>query len=239
MATANGGEPKRWDDVIACDGASTCFFINNAILTRPMTEASAASIVPTLDDYFATAASAGPYLLWSAWPTPDLRRAGYELVGHPPIMLRPVGGERPARPDGLEVREAADAATLADAERVGILGYPLPGVDPDDRGVLYPEASLANGVRVWVGYVDDEPVTTAAAFTTGDVNLVEFVATMAEHRGKGYGAAVTWTATLADPSKPALLEASDFGRPVYERMGYLAISRMTLWLRSRVRSRQR
>ena len=42
---------------------------------------------------------------------------------------------------------------------------------------------------------------------------------------------MTWAATLADPDQPAVLVASDDGRPVYERMGYLAIERWTAWLR--------
>jgi hypothetical protein len=48
-------------------------------------------------------------------------------------------------------------------------------------------------------------------------------------RGRGFGAAVTWAATLADPAKPAVLIASDPGRPVYERMGYLRLMRLTMW----------
>jgi hypothetical protein len=49
--------------------------------------------------------------------------------------------------------------------------------------------------------------------------------------GRGAGAAVTWAATLANADKPALLVASDEGRPVYARMGYRAIERWTAWLR--------
>ena len=37
-------------------------------------------------------------------------------------------------------------------------------------------------------------------------------------------------AIIADPALPAVLFASDLGRPVYERMGYLPISRATVWL---------
>ena len=47
----------------------------------------------------------------------------------------------------------------------------------------------------------------------------------------GYGEALTWAATCVDPSLPAVLIASDLGRPVYERMGYVATSRWTLWHR--------
>ena len=45
------------------------------------------------------------------------------------------------------------------------------------------------------------------------------------------GAAVTWAATSADPDVPAVLVASDDGRPTYERMSDAALERWTAWLR--------
>jgi len=60
---------------------------------------------------------------------------------------------------------------------------------------------------------------------------VEYVAALSTARGRGAGAAVTWAATLADPALPAILVASDDGRPLYERMGYAAVERWTVWLR--------
>ena len=62
---------------------------------------------------------------------------------------------------------------------------------------------------------------------------VSFVATQPHARRRGYGAALTWQATLAEPSLPAILEASDDGRPVYERMGYRQVGRMSVWERPR------
>ena len=56
---------------------------------------------------------------------------------------------------------------------------------------------------------------------------------MPEARGRGYGAALTWRATLADPTLPALLIATEEGRSVYERMGYTTLFRLTLWSRDR------
>jgi hypothetical protein len=56
---------------------------------------------------------------------------------------------------------------------------------------------------------------------------------VAEARGRGYGEAITWAATLADPSVPAMLVATDMGRPVYERMGYSVLDRWTFFLRDR------
>ena len=63
------------------------------------------------------------------------------------------------------------------------------------------------------------------------VNAVECISTVSSARGRGYGEALTWAATLVDPTLPAVLFASDLGRPVYERMGFLPVSRWTFWHR--------
>jgi hypothetical protein len=89
---------------------------------------------------------------------------------------------------------------------------------------------LDTGWRGWLARLDGEPVATAAGRTAHGVNLVEIVATLERARGRGIGAAVTWAATLADPTLPAVLVASDLGRPVYTRMGYFTLSRGTVWL---------
>ena len=48
--------------------------------------------------------------------------------------------------------------------------------------------------------------------------------------GGAIGEAVTWMPTLVRPESPAALIASDLGRPVYERMGFVALLRFTLWI---------
>ena len=90
---------------------------------------------------------------------------------------------------------------------------------------------LGGPTRVWVGYVDGEPASVAAAHGAAGTTLVEYVAALPAARGRGAGAAVTWAATLADPGAPAVLVASDDGRPTYESMGYLPLERWTAWLR--------
>ena len=64
-----------------------------------------------------------------------------------------------------------------------------------------------------------------------DAVQVEWVATRPGYRGRGIGAALTWAATVARPDTPAVLVATDDGRPVYERLGYLSILRLAMWLR--------
>jgi hypothetical protein len=172
-----------------------------------------------------------PYLLLSPWPTADLREHGLVLIGHPPLMVR-----FPAPPTLLpqwsgEVREIRDPAELAVAERVLVEGYPMPELDPLTPGDLLGPTLLQTATRVWLSWLDGAPVAMAAAHSAAGVTLVEYVATLPAARGRGAGAAVTWAATLADPGHPAVLIASDDGRPVYSRMGYLAVERWSAWLR--------
>jgi hypothetical protein len=173
-----------------------------------------------------------PYLLVSAWPTPDLSPHGLGLVGHPPLMFRAPSPElAPARSD-LEVRWVSGAAELADAERVIVDGYPMPEMQPFSPGQLYVPELLDTSTRVVVAYDHEIPMATAAAHSAAGVTLVEGVAVMPEARGKGAGAAVTLAATTAFPGQAAVLIASDDGQPVYARLGYLRLERWTVWMRA-------
>jgi GNAT superfamily N-acetyltransferase len=171
-----------------------------------------------------------PYLFVSPWPTRDLREHGLALAGHPPLMLRlPSTTTTPPATD-LEIRRVADAAGLADAERVLVNGYPLPELLPYVAGSVYGPTFL-DGSAVWVGYDDDVPLATAAAHSAAGVTVVENVAVMPSARGRGAGAAITWAATTTYPDQAACLIASDDGQPVYERLGYLRVERWTVWVR--------
>ena len=140
----------------------------------------------------------GDYLVFSAWPTPDLGTSDFGRVGHPPLMVRPVGplDERPV--DGLEVRPVTDEATALDWERTFVDGYPEPALQPHRPGCLLPaEALAAPRWRHWVGYLDGAPVATSSAFV-GDHHVdVEFVSTLPSARGRGIGRVLTATASLA------------------------------------------
>ena len=172
-----------------------------------------------------------PYFLLSPWQTFDLSRHGLVLLGYPPLMVR-LPGERsvPAR-EGVQVHEVHAPGELALAEQVLVEGYPMPDLEPLRAGDLLAPAILSPATRVWLASVDDVAAAVAVAHLHAGVTLVEYVATLPFARGRGAGSAVTWAATLADPARPAMLVASDDGRPVYEAMGYVAIERWAAWLR--------
>ena len=213
----------RWAGARIADGGGA--LVNPVVLTQPVSDDGAAGLVAEVGELIPPDTS---YFLLSPWSTPDLAPHGLALLGHPPLMLRlPAPAPRPV-PRDVEVREVLDADGLAVAERILIDGYPMPGATP---GSVLAPGLLGGPTRVWVGYVEGEPASVAEAHVAAGATLVEYVAALRAARGRGAGAAVTWAATLAEPDLPAVLIASDDGRPTYERMGYLALERWTAWLR--------
>ena len=221
------GRPHRWATTwaggfIADRGALS----NPVVLLRPPDDIDsvlreAAELIPP----------GSPYVLLNPWQLPDLTPYGLVLLGHPPLMVRfPAAHAVPAR-EGVEVREVHDPGALAAAERVLVEGYPMPDLEPLSPGELLGPSILGPATRVWLAYVDGQPAATATAHVAAGATLLEYVATLSSARGRGAGTAVTWAATTADPSQPAMLIASDDGRPVYEQMGYVAIQRWSAWLR--------
>ena len=223
-AKAMGGTWRQWEDLCLADLSEPSGFGNQAFLLRPLTEATAADVIARLRDSFS-----GLHCIFSAWPTPDLRPYGYGLIGHPPFMVRPQGGSAPVRPPELHVTEVTDGDTMEAYEEVFVEGYPVPELQPYEPGRLFDERLLGGIARMWVGSVDGRPVAGSMAINSRGVVAVEMVATLPDARGRGYGAALTATAALSTPDLPAVLIASDDGRGVYERLGFLPISRFTLW----------
>jgi GNAT superfamily N-acetyltransferase len=226
-----GGRCLSRPDVAATNLGRPAGFLNNAVLLAPLGDDAPATMA-AVDELYASG-DAGEVLLFSAWPTPDLRAYGWQLEGHPPVMMRAPGPASVRRPaDDLAVEEVRDAAGLWAFEQVLVRGYPLE-VSDLRPGCVFDDAVLEDGrLRCWVGWRDGEPVSAASTFVDCGVNDVTLLATLPAHRGHGYGEALMWPATTADPDLPALLLSSDDGRPVYERMGYVALFRFTVWHRA-------
>ena len=185
---------------------------------RPVTPDRADAVAADLMGFFGGAG--GPYSMFCPWPT---SLPGFTAAGHPPLLLRVPGGERPPTPPELTIEEVTTREALGDYEQVLVDGFPLESLQPWRAGSVFHPATLhVPGTRFFVGRVDGRAVSVAMSIAGCGVNHVEFVATLPDVR-RGYGAAVTWEATLAEPEMPALLIATDMGRPVYERMGYVAL----------------
>ncbi|HET7489088.1 MAG TPA: GNAT family N-acetyltransferase [Acidimicrobiales bacterium] len=214
-------------DVALCDGGSPSPFGNLAAVRRPLSEDGWRKAAARADAFYGRRPGAG-FLLFSAWPTPDLSPLGFTLVGHPPLMYRPPGPLAVPPLDGVEVRSVTDEAGAADWERTLVEGFPVAELQPWRRGCLLPAVTPPRW-RYWVAYLDGERAACASARLCDRHVDVQFVATLDAARRRGIGAAVTAAATLADPALPAMLVASDPGRPVYQRLGYRSLLRFTMW----------
>ncbi|MGE3798777.1 MAG: GNAT family N-acetyltransferase, partial [Thermomicrobiales bacterium] len=80
------------------------------------------------------------------------------------------------------------------------------------------EGRVAGGSSSWLG---------------DQLTYVTLVATHPDFRRRGVGRALTWRASLAQPSLPAALISTDEGRLLYDEMGFLRLLRLTLWYRHR------
>lgn len=233
QARAAGGRVLGDDAMLLADAGSPGAYLNGGVLRAPLHEQAADEVVARMTEFFA-GAPGGPWMLFSATPTPDLRPHGLQPVGHPPLMFRPAGGERRPPPDDLEIVEATDPDTLRVLERTLFDGYPMPELRDLGAGAFLPDALLADDrFRFYLGLVAGEPVGTSMAHLGQSMSHVEWVSATSSVRGRGYGEAMTWAATLVLPDRPSMLISSDDGRRTYERMGYLPLTRFTLWIGSR------
>jgi ribosomal protein S18 acetylase RimI-like enzyme len=99
--------------------------------------------------------------------------------------------------------------------------------------LVTPRMAASPGVTVAVGEVAGEPVTTGLAITIAGCSGVFNIATPEEHRGRGYGAAVTrWLADRALTSRARLvwLQSSPSGFGIYQRLGFRTVDTWQCWI---------
>jgi hypothetical protein len=166
-------------------------------------------------------------LFYSAFPTWDLSGEGFTLMGHPPFMVRPAGGAPTPIPDDLEIRRVDNDHEAAVWAQTIEAAYPMPGAA--ESPVV--KAWASEHLTLFNGYYGDRCVATGGAWQSDGLNDVNWISAMPETRRRGVGAAITYAATVVEPDAPAVLVASDDGVGVYERMGYIRLLRMTLWMR--------
>lgn len=229
LADAKGGRSARSDDVFLADADSAVPYFNQAILTRPL----AAADDPVLDEVEAFyEPTPRPATLLSVWPTPDLRPRGWTLVGHPAVVVRAPAAMSHELPPRVRVEAARDAGALAAAERVLIKGYPLEDAAGEPPGSELPPTLTGSRLVVRLGLLDGEPVAIGMAYVGhGLVNLCGG-ATLPAARRQGVWRALVAARVADGPDLPAVAYTSDYSRPGFVRMGFLPVTRFTLWLRS-------
>jgi GNAT superfamily N-acetyltransferase len=159
---------------------------------------------------------------------PGLERLGLVLpAGEAPMpgmALHPIPDADLPLPAGHEIRPVEGDAAMDDHIRTAALGFGMP--EPMLRVVIRTGDWRRPGVRAYVGYSAGVPVTTGLGFRSGRTIGVYNIATVESARRQGLGAAMTARVArdgLAAGCDVAILQASEMGRPVYERLGYRTV----------------
>jgi len=137
---------------------------------------------------------------------------------------------RHASPD-LEIRRVTDAADISAHRWAVTAGF---GSDPAVAlGTTCPDLLDRPECVVYVGHADGAPVVSGLGWRTGRTIGVYSIATIASARRRGYGAAMT-ARVVADGvvagCDVAALQASEMGRPIYERLGFRTIVRYAAYI---------
>jgi hypothetical protein len=229
MACGPAARQTSDDDVVMVDSGGPVAYNNMALLLRPVTDAND-PVLERIVDFYADTRDRTQILL-SVWPLPNLSERGWQLGGHPMFVVRAPGPIIASRRDDVDVREVTTVDDLRVLERVAIDGYPIDEAKDAAPGAAFPDALLDAPVRLRLGLVDGEPVSAAAVLDAhGVVNLC-FAATLDAGRRRGVWSALVWARVNQAPDQPAVAFTSDDSRPGFVKMGFLPITRFTLYVR--------
>jgi GNAT superfamily N-acetyltransferase len=161
---------------------------------------------------------------------PTLGRAGLEPgeASTPGMVAFPIDHDLIGRasPPELEIRRVTDAGGIDVHCRVVTAGF---GSDPAVAlGTVCPDLLGRGDCVVYVGHVDGSPVVSGLGWRTGRTIGVYSIATVPSARRRGFGAAMTARVVadgVAAGCDVAALQASEMGRPIYERLGFRTVIR--------------
>ena len=203
---------------------------HNMVMVRDRIDAG--RLVAAVAEFYA---GGRPFSIWTrahadAPLASALRARGFvDLVPMADMILTDDPGTRCA-PPGLEVRPVTSEQARRDYVAVSVAAYVPdfqlePALMEDTLPTL---ASLhAPHVQGFVGYVDDTPVAAAGVWLSHGVAGINWVGTVPAHRGRRHAEALAWAAVregFRRGARFASLQPTHLGRPVYERMGFVAVA---------------
>jgi GNAT superfamily N-acetyltransferase len=168
---------------------------------------------------------------------PTLTQAGLVPAGEgtstPGMVAFPIDRDAIAghSAPGLEIRRVTDATGMEAHREVATAGF---GADPAVAlGTACPDLLDRPECVVYVGYSDGAPVISGLGWRSGRTIGVYSIATIESARRRGYGAAMT-ARVVADGvvagCEVAALQASELGRPIYERLGFRTVVRYAAYV---------
>ena len=203
---------------------------HNMVMVRERIDA--ARLLAAVAEFYA---GGRPFSVWTRAhadaPLADaLRRRGFSDRAPMSAMVLEQDPATHCAPSGLEVRAVASEPVRRDFVAVSVAAY----VEDFQLERALVEDTLptlvslnAPHIQGFVGYVDDTPVAAAGVWLSHGVAGINWVGTVPIHRGRRYAEALAWAAVregFRRGGRLASLQPTLLGRPVYERMGFVAVA---------------
>jgi len=206
--------------------------------------------VASIDAAFSSAAKCiagqGRPVLWRLSPTAvsdevttRLEQYGLQQQGRDPAMLADLSElPSPVQIDGLKIQSSEGRSGRYDWAGLTCDAFELgPSVRKamSECEATIPESEFASQPR-YVGYLDGKPVAVSSLVMTAGLAGVYAVATLPDARNRGIGTAMTLHVMREGKmrgAKSAVLQATEMGKSVYERIGFSTVYEYELYLQTR------
>jgi ribosomal protein S18 acetylase RimI-like enzyme len=200
----------------------------------PRDDAAAPALAAALDEVAELGLPYGVQLRRGRTPAFEREAARLGLLAEEPMR------GMVAEPDELAARDVRDLEIvrvetgdgLAQALAVAAEGF---GIPADVLAPMYLlEVASVDGLAYYLGRSGGRDVSTAVGYTVADTVGIFSVATPPEHRGRGYGAALTVEAARQGfdaGASLAWLQASSMGYPLYRDLGFREVEDYVLLMR--------
>jgi GNAT superfamily N-acetyltransferase len=171
----------------------------------------------------------------------ELRARGWKVFEDEPALILPAIPPRDellalsGRAD-LSIQIVSDEARMQDWRQTVAVGFGMP---PEKSDTPMPglACALDPDIALLVGYHQGKSVAASMLYRVAGVALISGMATLPEHRGRGFGAALL-RAALAEGARrgsvSAGLRSGPLSVPLYKRLGFMH----TCWHRTYVRDGQ-
>ncbi len=159
-----------------------------------------------------------------------LQAAGMTPLADSPCMLIEQAVEEPTVPAGIRIERMTELRHVQDAVAINAEAYEALKLPAAETRVFFgrPQEVLSPRIVGFVAYRDGVPVSTALTLLSGEGAGVYWVGTAAAARRSGLGELCTRLATnagFAAGARVVTLQASPFGEPIYQRLGYRTYDR--------------
>ena len=226
LGRACGGEVLEDDGVLAITTGFPVAMLNIGFIQKPLADPEGAltEIVRFFDDRNI------PFLVRIREGVDPKTEEAAEAMGMPysntvPGMAMFPIGDPPPPPDAVTIQQVTNEEMLGGYRSAMAEGFGMP-LKMVER-MIQPSFLELAGWHSFLASVDGQPVATSSLYAADGTAGIYNVATVASHRGRGIGEALTWRAVSRGREQGcaiATLQASLMGKPVYERMGFRTVA---------------